>query len=462
MEQLIYIEMNDKLEAAKLAGGFAVESTRTRAYVNALGVELAMKYLAQEGINVENVHNLHGVHNFREEFDIADIMLSNIHIDVRVVYDEDLIFIPKSHEEYGFTPDIYLVFKLATDSSHVKFLGFFEPRLINKNNANDSYYFIEKEKLSHPSDLSTYVQNCNGNSTEILPEDDLDKAKRLALSLIDHDITENEKKGLISLLKRSSSLREELTEFDNFEWVSYHTLQNENFEDLDEEENITEEEIVVSPIIDEFDVFEEEDEFTQLEGDIFDDVLEENIEENIEENKFDSIEENDIEAFTTQDIDVTNQEDALDIDEVQFEENIIEEDMLEKNIEVDDLDMIEENDIDCIEDIMDDVDEFNEATLDIDEDQLEENIIEGNVLEKDIKEDKLNTTKEDDVEDGINVDKEENLDLEDEIISEDSLIENEDLEMLDLADDNEETYNDEDFKRIIELLACKISNIAVR
>ena len=154
-ETLIYVEEKDRNEASRLAGGFALDDIKSRAYVNALGAELAMKYLSQENINVDNVRNLHSIRKILEEFDIADVILPNIHIDVRVVYDENLIFVPKIHFEYNITPDIYLVLLLSDDSSHAKFLGFFEPRLINKNNANKDYYFLEKEKLSNPYDLKS-------------------------------------------------------------------------------------------------------------------------------------------------------------------------------------------------------------------------------------------------------------------------------------------------------------------
>lgn len=140
------------------AKGFADEEVKNRAYINALGAELALKYLTSENISINNIHNLHSVKKILEETDISDIMLPNIHIDVRVVFDENFIFIPKSHFEYNLVPDIYLVFNLAEDFTHVKFLGFFEPRLLNKNNANDKYYFIEKEKLNSPIDLKNFIQ----------------------------------------------------------------------------------------------------------------------------------------------------------------------------------------------------------------------------------------------------------------------------------------------------------------
>ncbi len=263
-ETLIYIEERDKNEAAKLAGNFTIEDTFKRAYINALGGELAMKYLAQEEINVANIYNLHNIYKIREEFDIADIMLPNIHLDVRMVYDENFIFIPKSHFEYNLTPDIYLVFLMLDGESCVKFLGFFEPKIINKNNHNDKYYFIEKEKLSHPSDLKSYIKNFNGNTTEAISEEELENGQNLAMSLIDHDITDENKLNLFKTLVKSSALREALIEFDNFEWISYHVATTEELTSIPEVASLAQN--TIQPLKDEFDVFEQPDEFSEPGG----------------------------------------------------------------------------------------------------------------------------------------------------------------------------------------------------
>ncbi len=288
-ETLIYIEEKDKSKASRLAKGFTLEDTLKRVYINALASELAMKYLAQEEISVSNVYNLHNIYKIREEFDIADIMLPNIHLDVRMVYDENFIFIPKSHFEYDLTPDIYLVFKVLEDESCVKFLGFFEPKLINKNNHNDKYYFIEKEKLSHPSDLKSYIENFNNNTTEAISQEELENWENLAIQLIDHDINDNDKRNLLKMLLKSSTLREDLVEFDNFEWISYHVATNEDFSVLSEYADFG----AVPPAQDEFDLFEKTDEFETV-GNLSDenssfeqDELKDNSEINLPDTNFD-------------------------------------------------------------------------------------------------------------------------------------------------------------------------------
>ena len=217
----ILIDEKEREDARALTQSFARADVKSRAYINALGAEVCLKYFRQENISDEPTYNLHNIRKILEEFDISDVMLSNIHIDVRVIFDENQIFIPKSHFEYNLLPDIYVVLKLAKDHQNTEFLGFFEPKLINKNNTNGDYYFIEKEKLSSPVDLKNYVNNFKGNSDIELSETDTNDAEFLIVSMTDNNITEEDKKKLINYLTQSARLRDSFIEFENFEMLSY-------------------------------------------------------------------------------------------------------------------------------------------------------------------------------------------------------------------------------------------------
>ena len=105
-DTIIYIDEQDKLDASAAANAFADKNVKNRAYVNTLGAELAMKYLASENISVDDIYNIHSIKKILEELDISDVMLPNIHIDVRVIFDENIIFIPKSHFKYNLVPDM--------------------------------------------------------------------------------------------------------------------------------------------------------------------------------------------------------------------------------------------------------------------------------------------------------------------------------------------------------------------
>lgn len=220
-ETLIYIENENKTEAEFMSRSFVNSELKNRAYINALGAELVIKYLVTEGIDTSEVHNLHSISKILETLDISDVLLPNIHIDVRVVFNEQQIFVPKSHFEYNVTPDIYVVLKLAKDFTHVEFLGYFEPSKINKNNQNADYYFVDKDLLFSPEQLIQYIKDFNGNTDRGISEEEMLRARQLFISMADHNITEAEQKELIKLMLLSNSLRDSILEFDNFETLSY-------------------------------------------------------------------------------------------------------------------------------------------------------------------------------------------------------------------------------------------------
>lgn len=277
-ETLIYIEENDKKEARILTQSFANAETKSRAYINALGANLGMKYLALENINNGKTYNLHSIHKILEEMDISDIMLSNIHIDVRVIFDENLIFIPKSHFEYDILPDIYLVLNLSEDHAHAKFLGFFEPKLINKNNQNDNYYFIEKEKLSAPVNLKQYIENFKGNTTSSLSSEENENAEILMVSLMDQNVSKNEMKELLKYLAKSAELRDKFIEFENFETLSYKSLHTEGVTMPKD----VEEETPLDATLDDFENLNETDLLSSDEENQNEQTMEESTEENQE------------------------------------------------------------------------------------------------------------------------------------------------------------------------------------
>ena len=285
-ETLIYIEKENTAEAEFMSRNFVKPEIKNKAYINALGAELVIKYLSSEGINVSNLHNIHSISKILEKYDIADILLPNIHIDVRVVFDEDEIFIPKSHFDLEITPDIYVVLKLDKKFKHTELLGYFKTTKINKKNENDDYYFISKDKLSNPDSLAKFIKNFTGKTSRNISEEDMYRGRELSVALADHNITYSEEKELLELLLLNDSLRESVLEFDNFETLSYSaapelskiepaefTFITDENETADSEENTENEELN----------FDSNDDLTLNEA-FFDDFeTTEDEEENVEE-----------------------------------------------------------------------------------------------------------------------------------------------------------------------------------
>ena len=382
-EVLIYIDDKEKYDASVAANSFADSNVRNRAYFNNLGAELAIKYLKSENISTDNIKNIHSVKKILEHFDISDVMLENIHIDVRVVFDENAIFIPKSHFEFDIVPDIYLVLLPEKDFSKVRLLGFFEPKLINKNNANDEYYFIEKEKLSPAVDLINYINSHENDKETPLSENIIEDAKRIMISMADNDVSTEEQKYLLTQLTASKELRDLYIEYENFETLSYKAANDPSVE-----KPVLEADTVVPAFIDEFEEFDE-DSFENLAENDEDTSINEEIIENLEENDedlstneegFENFEEDDEESDEALPID---EETFTDIDNLEIDDSAIEENIISlDDISAEPLDDVQEtvsqDDIDEIEPLeqekeeeenisLENIEMPEEETLEIDE-----------------------------------------------------------------------------------------------
>ena len=455
-ETLIYIEKENHTEAEFMSRNFVNKELKNRAYLNALGAELVTKYLTSEGIKFTNVHNLHSISKILESVDISDILLPNIHLDVRVVFDEKQIFIPKSHFELDLVPNAYVVLKLDEEFKHVELLGYFKPYQINKQNENRDYYFFDRNKLSSPASLTKFVKDYIGRTSRDISEEDLLRGRELAISLADHNISVSEEKELLELLLLSDVLRESVLEFDNFETLSYSaapvlseslvvpaevTTEEENNEEdeiVEEDTNIensTEiepvEEISLATMAMDEDLdldtafpepeLEEETLVEPLEDPVSDDetsdeLIEEELEENTETEEEELLAEPIEENVQIEEIDEDNEfmEELEEATEVSAEETVTEreeefeiaEETLIEDIEPVDFDNIEETiseDTETEDELQDSIEqEIDEAeTLEIEEEETTELSLEEPIIEE-----SLNIPAEDQLEITDNVEEE--------------------------------------------------------
>lgn len=226
-DSVINIEEDD-LQDAKLSSlDFQDKTTKKRAFLNVLGARLAMKMLFSQKIEATNLYSLYTIHNVLKELDIADIYFQGLKIDVRVVFDKEEIFIPKSHFELDLLPDLYLVFDLAQDFSCVEFLGFFEPKTLNTQNENKDFYFYEYDRLQDPKTLKLFLNDFKPSGGFKAPVE-LNNAEALFVSLVDKDISQRDKNALFQCLAGDIALREKMVEFENFETLSKEAAKDNN------------------------------------------------------------------------------------------------------------------------------------------------------------------------------------------------------------------------------------------
>ncbi len=364
METLIYVEKENHAEAEFMSRSFVNNEIKNRAYLNALGAQLVIKYLASEGVEIENIHNMHSISKVLEKIDVSDIMLPNIHIDVRVVFDENKIFIPKSHFELNIDPDVYAVLKIDEKFAHAEFLGYCAPSQIDKKHQNSDYYFIEKDKLSSAQDFTKFVKEFEGKTSTDISENEFLKGRELSIALADHNITDSEEKELLKLLLQSDALRESVLEFDNFETLSYsaapvltdllEATQTQSFDNISEDETA---ETLDSIETDNIEIEENESiEIAQEESLelVEDSTTEEELLDEVQEIVEDSTEE--IEEETTN----------LELEEELVEPTLDEELSLTEDVALENLEETEETEEATVED------ESSEALVDEAEQEIEE------------------------------------------------------------------------------------------
>lgn len=223
-DSVIKIEEDDLQDAKLSTIDFTDKTTKKRAFLNVLGARLAMKMLFSQKIEATNLYSLYTIHNVIEELDIADIYFNGVKIDVRVVFNKEEIFIPKSHFQLGLLPDLYFVLELAQDFSGVEFLGFFEPKTLNTQNENKDFYFYECDRLQESKTLKAFLKDFKGDNALRTPVK-LENAEELFIALLDKEISKENKTALFKCLASDIALREKAVEFENFETLSKEAVK---------------------------------------------------------------------------------------------------------------------------------------------------------------------------------------------------------------------------------------------
>lgn len=226
-KNVIKIDEDDLRDAKLSSMDFVDETTKKRVFTDILGARLAMKMLFERKIQASNLYSLYTIHSVIEELDIADIYFQDIKIDVRLVFNREEIFIPKSHFKYDLLPDIYLVLELNNDLSSAEFVGFFEPKTLNQDNVTKDFYFHEADRLLDPKDIKTFLEEFTIENDFIVPENEIEQAEELFLFLVDKEISKKDKRLLFKQLAKSVSLREKMVEFENFEVISKEISKNQ-------------------------------------------------------------------------------------------------------------------------------------------------------------------------------------------------------------------------------------------
>ncbi len=219
--------LEEDLNDAKLStADFADINIKKRAFFNVLGARLAIKTFFNNKIKADNLYSMYTIHNVLEEVDVADVYFEGIKIDVRLVFNKDEIFIPKSHFQYEILPDIYTVFIMDETLSAAEFLGFFKPEDIDQVNQNRDYFFLEPEKLQSPEGFKNYLETFSKGEDSSFMQIEEEKLEEMFISLVDKNLDIKDKKEFLRNVASNILYRETLVEYENFEIISKEAIKS--------------------------------------------------------------------------------------------------------------------------------------------------------------------------------------------------------------------------------------------
>lgn len=218
MKKNIEIDKNLREMAKNTAARIENAQERKRAYALATGALALAKALQSDGFGVSFKHSLFKVPSFAGNFELADLYIGNVRIDVRVTFDNENFYIPKTHKKYDAAPDLYVVVKMEKNLSKMSIEGFVFPKETEKCESVEEYLVCPLKKLNSMKGFKKAVESVETEDHECAAGDH-QKTAELAVSFIDGEISESEKIFFIKHVVNCPLCRERLCEFSEFDSI---------------------------------------------------------------------------------------------------------------------------------------------------------------------------------------------------------------------------------------------------
>ena len=192
MKKNIEIDKNLREMAKNTAARIENAQERKRAYALATGALALAKALQSDGFGVSFKHSLFKVPSFAGNFELADLYIGKVRIDVRVTFDNENFYIPKTHKKYDAAPDLYVVVKMEKNLSKMSIEGFVFPKETEKCESVEEYLVCPLKKLNSMKGFKKAVESVETEDHECAAGDH-QKTAELAVSFLDGEISESEK-----------------------------------------------------------------------------------------------------------------------------------------------------------------------------------------------------------------------------------------------------------------------------
>ena len=165
------IEQEDINAAYSICSNITSRDIRNRAVANVLAAKIAGKYFQEANVDIES--GIHNIVKVLEDIDISDIYIDGNRIDVRFYFDEDELFVPKSHFDMDILPTAYMFIKLEPDISKGIVAGFVLPEEIPTDTCINDLYKFDDSCLKSFYDVESRFVNVDDEEPEIDFEKDI-------------------------------------------------------------------------------------------------------------------------------------------------------------------------------------------------------------------------------------------------------------------------------------------------
>ena len=204
--------------AKNLAIKLSSEEIRKRVLVLSAAAMSVSDLLDDGDLKLKHKNSLFKISSLDEIVEIADLYSDDIRVDVRVIFDGNTFFVPKSHEKFFVNPEIYLVVRMTQDAENIEPVGFIEASELPEVHSNTEYYEYDINILKPVSELKNAISKIEKKEL-IFSKDMHAKIEELAIAFLDGEISDSEKVFFVQHLMKCSFCREKLSEMNEFDNV---------------------------------------------------------------------------------------------------------------------------------------------------------------------------------------------------------------------------------------------------
>ena len=160
-DKIVKLKKEQFIEAESVAYLIEDEDKRKIAFATTCALFAFRNYVEKNKYIYDPVTNINlfRVPAIYEKFEISDVYIGDVRIDVRVSFDGKVFPIPKTHIQNSIAADYYVVFKGTKNPLKCEGLGYIKKEDLVFDSHDSQYYYISVNILNPIEDLKKEIKN---------------------------------------------------------------------------------------------------------------------------------------------------------------------------------------------------------------------------------------------------------------------------------------------------------------